>query len=57
MRCPKCGQEKTKVKDSRASLTETKRRRRCPQCGHRWSTVEVYEHWIKRKPLAAGSQS
>lgn len=43
--CPKCGAPKTTVAESREYATDlvrsTKRRRRCIQCGHRYSTLEV----------------
>jgi transcriptional regulator NrdR family protein len=40
--CPKCKSD-SEVIDSRyrAKLKTTYRRRRCLECGHRWSTAEV----------------
>lgn len=43
MRCPKCNREDTKVKDTRNLATGIRRRRRreCPDCGHRFTTTEI----------------
>lgn len=43
MRCPRCKHHKTGTLDSRprADNTERYRRRKCPGCGHRFSTTEV----------------
>ena len=43
MRCPKCHHHKTETLDSRprADNAERYRRRRCPECSHRFSTTEV----------------
>lgn len=42
MRCPFCGHEDTQVKDSRPSedASSIRRRRFCPQCSQRFTTVE-----------------
>ena len=42
MKCPFCGNDDTQVKDSRPSEdgTSIKRRRSCPVCGQRFTTVE-----------------
>ncbi|HET6469626.1 MAG TPA: transcriptional regulator NrdR [Geminicoccaceae bacterium] len=42
MRCPFCGAEDTQVKDSRPveEATVIRRRRQCPGCGARFSTLE-----------------
>lgn len=42
MRCPFCGHEDTQVKDSRPTEdgTAIRRRRSCPNCGQRFTTVE-----------------
>lgn len=40
MFCPSCGHENTKVTDSRNHPLGRARRRRCPACGHPFSTVE-----------------
>lgn len=42
MRCPFCGDEDTQVKDSRPSEdgVAIRRRRACPHCGQRFTTVE-----------------
>ncbi len=42
MRCPFCGHEDTQVKDSRPAEdgAAIRRRRSCPHCGQRFTTVE-----------------
>lgn len=42
MRCPRCENADTQVKDSRASEDNTvvRRRRECPECGARFTTFE-----------------
>lgn len=42
MRCPFCGSEDTQVKDSRPveDATVIRRRRQCPECGARFTTLE-----------------
>jgi len=42
MRCPFCGHEDTQVKDSRPSEDSSaiRRRRFCPHCGQRFTTIE-----------------
>jgi transcriptional repressor NrdR len=48
MRCPFCAHIETQVKDSRHSEDSTiiKRRRFCPECGERFTTVE--HHYIRQ---------
>lgn len=43
MRCPFCGEEETKVIDSRSIEGKKKRRRACLKCGKRFTTYEVVE--------------
>ncbi len=43
MRCPWCGEEDTKVIDSRSVEGKKKRRRCCTQCGRRFNTYECVE--------------
>ncbi len=45
MRCPYCGSDRTKVIDSRPAErgTAIRRRRRCEQCDHRFTTYERTE--------------
>lgn len=45
MRCPSCGHEDTRVLDSRPSDegAAIRRRRECPDCGHRFTTFERIE--------------
>ncbi len=42
MRCPFCGREDTQVKDSRPAEegVAIRRRRSCPHCGQRFTTIE-----------------
>ena len=42
MRCPFCGHEETQVKDSRPTEDNSsiRRRRQCPACGARFTTLE-----------------
>ncbi|MDR2371645.1 MAG: transcriptional regulator NrdR [Puniceicoccales bacterium] len=44
MKCPECSCLDTKVTDTRVfpDHTSIRRRRKCPQCGYRFSTMEVY---------------
>lgn len=39
--CPKCGQARITVVDSRARSDTVRRRRLCEGCEHRWTTIEV----------------
>ena len=43
MRCPWCGEEDTKVIDSRSVAGKKKRRRCCTKCGRRFNTLECVE--------------
>ncbi|AEB07078.1 ATP-cone domain protein [Coriobacterium glomerans PW2] len=49
MRCPKCGSEETHVVDSRMHETTNaiKRRRKCLDCGYRFTTYERCEDPIE----------
>ena len=53
--CPKCG-ERTGVYDTRISFEgKTRRKRLCPKCSHRYSTIEVLDTkriLKERKPKA-----
>ncbi len=42
MRCPFCGSDESQVKDSRPTEdgAAIRRRRLCPACGSRWTTIE-----------------
>ena len=40
MTCPECGAD-TKVIDSRPCEDSTYRRRKCRECGNRFSTIEI----------------
>lgn len=49
MRCPACGDEQTRVVDSRTSADAIRRRRECLACGSRFTTferVERRELWV-----------
>src|SRR6516165_6383257 len=41
MECPNCGSRESTVKDSRSLKTTIRRRRQCPTCHHRWTTIEA----------------
>ncbi|MCQ2434812.1 MAG: transcriptional regulator NrdR [Oscillospiraceae bacterium] len=43
MRCPFCGEDDTKVVDSRSVDGKKKRRRHCLKCGKRFTTFEAYD--------------
>ena len=44
MRCPSCKNVYTACLDSREDENNTRRRRReCPACGCRFTTIEIYE--------------
>lgn len=39
--CPSCASQETFVKQSRAKGDDTRRRRECKACGHRFTTIEM----------------
>lgn len=39
--CPACNWANSDVKDSRPTENSIRRRRRCQQCSHRWTTYEA----------------
>lgn len=43
MKCPFCGNDDTRVIDSRPSEGKKRRRRECPKCSKRFTTYEVVE--------------
>jgi len=43
MKCPVCGENNSKVIDSRPNDSEIRRRRECLSCGRRFTTYEVHE--------------
>lgn len=43
MQCPYCGNEDTKIIDSRSMEQKKRRRRECGRCGRRFTTFEVIE--------------
>ena len=51
MRCPQC-REDTLVTDSRQHARGVRRRRRCPECGHRFSTLEAVAVVTPHRPRA-----
>src|SRR5881394_1059898 len=56
MRCPFCGHEDTQVKDSRPTDDNSaiRRRRYCPSCGSRFTTVERVVNGIVRRLESSG---
>lgn len=40
-RCPRCGAEGYVIDSRLNAAGEIRRRRRCPECDRRWSTVEI----------------
>ena len=54
MNCPSCGSADVRVyKTQRESHKSILRNRKCPDCGHRWFTVEVLlptgaAMWVER---------
>lgn len=50
--CPKCGAE-TRVQNSRPTAHGILRRRKCDECGHRHSTLEIlYEGHERAREVA-----
>ncbi len=52
MRCPDCGDDDTRVIDSRAADGVIRRRRECPQCSGRFTTHERVEdrvQWVVKR--------
>lgn len=43
MICPKCKSDQLHCVDSRPAPDSVRRRRECPNCGHRFSTIEIQE--------------
>ena len=43
MQCPYCGNEDTKIIDSRSMERKKRRRRECGKCGRRFTTFEIIE--------------
>lgn len=43
MQCPYCGNEDTKIIDSRSMERKKRRRRECVKCGRRFTTFEIIE--------------
>ncbi len=43
MHCPSCGSGRTRVRDSREAPDSVRRRRRCDDCGHKFTTYERIE--------------
>lgn len=54
MTCPECGSENIGVHDTRSQEDNIWRRRKCFECGHRFSTIEidfdVYEKLMDKPP-------
>ncbi len=47
MKCPYCGNEDSKVIDSRPSEEKKRRRRECIRCGKRFTTYEIVEQPLR----------
>ena len=47
MKCPYCGNEDSRVIDSRPSEDRKRRRRRCAACGRRFTTYEIVEQPLR----------
>lgn len=50
--CCRCGFEKSHIINVRDTTGLIKRRRECPKCGFRWSTVEVEQFTYERMEKA-----
>lgn len=48
LNCPKCGYEKSFVKDCRPFAAGFRRRRECERCGTRWTTFECDSALMRR---------
>ena len=59
MMCVKCGYPKTEITNSRDSLAtgQVRRRRLCPKCNSRYSTIEQFIHHDLRKRNTNSSDS
>ncbi len=52
MKCPHCGKASSRVIDTRAVNDGIRRRRKCQNCGQRFTT---YEQWASNDPLVVKS--
>lgn len=50
MMCPSCGSESLKVIDSRKTTDSIRRRRRCKDCGERFTTYETISETPEKPP-------
>lgn len=50
--CPACGHDRMGVNDSRPIGGTIRRRRQCPKCGHRVTTIEHADHGTRQSLLA-----
>lgn len=41
MKCPMCGSGSTATLDSRSDNDSVVRRKKCLECNHRWTTIEI----------------
>lgn len=41
MKCPMCGSDNITTVDSRSDHDSIVRRKKCLDCNHRWSTIEI----------------
>jgi len=57
MKCPHCSWGGSTVLEARQTQQYKRRRRECPSCEHRWTTVEVTaEEYTRLKGLANKAQ-
>jgi len=53
MKCPKCGNNEHKVRDTDSDYDETiERLRKCRQCGFRFETQETYKNNLVKSPAS-----
>lgn len=55
--CPSCGCRHSRVADVRHTISRTRRRRVCLECGNRFTTFEAYNDRTKTAPDLASSVS
>ena len=41
MKCPMCGSDNITTADSRSDNDSVVRRKKCLECNHRWTTIEI----------------
>ena len=53
MNCPKCGSYQVGVIDTKPKPSGIRRRRKCQDCGYRFTTMEVNMEWLIEKRCEA----